>query len=475
MRRTKIVCTIGPSSLKREIIRELICAGMDVARINFSHGDVSFYREAFCLVREEAEFLGKSVAILGDLQGVKLRIGEVEKGATELEDGTLVELFPQEGVSTSTRIFVPYEHLLEDIRVGEDILLDDGLLRLRVKEKFPDRVRAKVLVGGILRSKKGVHFPHSETSARTFTEKDREDLRVAVELGVDYVAVSFVRDAEDLLCVRQWAKEEGLPLPPLVAKIERKEALKNLEEICQVADGIMVARGDLGVEVPIETVPVYQKTMTELAKGEGKIVIIATQMLESMRDHTSPTRAEATDVANAVLDGADALMLSAETAIGKYPVETTRMMQEIISATEKHLFWRIPAFYRPRGIFPEAVVSGALKAAQDIKASVIIVFTHSGFTASILSSLRPSIPLLAVTPSRETYTKLALLWGVIPGFLPGSWGEGSFRLLQEVELVLWRRGLAKKGDSVVFVASSPFLGYRNLVRLHRVGDPLGED
>lgn len=340
--------------------------------------------------------------------------------------------------------------------------------------KHPDCLLAEVIEGGLLRSRKGVNFPSTRISAHTFTEKDRYDLKAGIEIGVDYVALSFVREAEDILRVKHWAKKEGTELPPLIAKIEKREALENVAEIVEAAEGIMVARGDLGVEISTEMVPVWQKLLVEAANRKGKIVIIATQMLESMREHTSPTRAEAADVANAVLDGTDALMLSAETAIGKFPVLATKIMHSIIWATEKHLYSRIFVTYDPRGIFPEAMVSGAIQTARDIKAKAIVVFTHSGFTATLLSNLRPATPVVAMTPDPKTFTRLPLLWGVHPHLLKMEEKTVNTELLREAEKVLREKYDAQEGDSVVFVASSPFLGNRNLLRLHRIGDPLEE-
>ncbi len=470
MRRTKIICTLGPSSQDRVVLRDMVRSGMDVARLNFSHGDHAFHERMVTLLREVSGELAQPVAILADLQGVKIRIGEVEGGATELVPQSFVRVVPGEGVSTRENLFIQYEPLLEDVGVGEDILLDDGLLRLRVVEKFPNHLRAQVLEGGVLRSRKGVHFPASDTTARTFTEKDQRDLEVALRLGVDYVAVSFVRDAEDLVRIRKWAEEKHLSLPPLIAKIERKEALQHAEDIAEAFDGLMVARGDLGVEVPVEMVPVHQKTLVKLAKEKGKIAIIATQMLESMREAAYPTRAEVTDIANAILDGADALMLSAETAVGKHPILATQMMHDVITATEAHLASRIPSFYKPRGILPEAIVFGALQTACSIGARALVVFTHSGFTASVLSSFRPGMPILALTPEASTYRRLALLWGVRPALLDMPHEAESVTLLKRAEELLLLWGMASPSDPVVFVASSPFLGYRNLIRLYRIGE-----
>lgn len=474
MRKTKVVCTLGPASSEREVIREMIKAGMDVARLNFSHGDHEFHGKIASLVREESRYLGKPVSLLQDLQGIKIRIGEVENGIVELKENSVVEVMPGNGLTASSRIYINYEPLLEDIQEGEEILLDDGLLHLKVIEKHPDCLLAEVIEGGLLRSRKGVNFPSTRISAHTFTEKDRYDLKAGIEIGVDYVALSFVREAEDILRVKHWAKKEGTKLPPLIAKIEKREALENVAEIVEVAEGIMVARGDLGVEISTEMVPVWQKLLVEATNRKGKIVIIATQMLESMREHTSPTRAEATDVANAVLDGTDALMLSAETAIGKFPVLATKTMHSIICATEKHLYSRIFVTYDPQGIFPEAMVSGAIQTAQDIKAKAIVVFTHSGFTATLLSNLRPATPVIAMTPDPETFTRLPLLWGVYPHLLKMEEKTVNTELLREAEKVLREKYHAREGDPVVFVASSPFLGNRNLLRLHRIGDPLEE-
>jgi len=472
MRRTKIICTLGPASAERQTIREMICSGMDVARLNFSHGEPSWHRATARMVREEAERLGKAVAILQDLQGVKIRIGEVEGGAVELAEGQTVEVLPGEGLTTATRVYVRYERLLEDVQEGEAILLDDGNLRLQVTGKASTKLITRVLEGGTLRSRKGVSFPATRTSVRTFTEKDKRDLRVGAEIGVDYVAISFVKDAKDIERMKRWMQEKEIPPLPIIAKIEKHEAIQAIEEICEVAEGIMVARGDLGVEATLEMVPVYQKKLMDTANKKGKIVIVATQMLESMRESPRPTRAEATDVANAVLDGADALMLSAETATGKYPVEATRMMRALIANTEAHFFSRIPVVYEVRGIFPEAIVAGAVRTACDIRARALVVFTQSGFTAFLLSQLRPAIPVVAFTPSVQTFHQLAMVWGVLPRFLPQEVRLDDLHCLKNAEEVLLQENLVCPGDPVVLVASSPFLGSGNLIRLHRIGDPL---
>ncbi|MGQ9747867.1 MAG: pyruvate kinase, partial [Candidatus Caldatribacteriaceae bacterium] len=417
-RKTKIICTLGPSSAKDTVVEEMIKAGMDVARLNFSHGDPEWHRKIAQLVRKKAQKLGKAVALLQDLQGVKIRIGDVEGGKIELKSGQEFEIFPGEGVTRATQIYVRYDELLKDVEEEEAILLDDGNLRLQVIDKTPKKLIARVLEGGWLYPRKGVSFPHTKISARTFTKKDQEDLRIGVEIEVDYVAVSFVRDAEDIVRVKEWINREKLPHLPIIAKIERHQAVHSIEDICEVAEGIMVARGDLGVETSLEMVPVYQKKLMDTANRKGKIVIVATQMLESMRESPRPTRAEVTDVVNAVLDGADALMLSAETAAGRYPVEATRVMHDLISNAEQHFFFRIPVVYENRGIFPEAIVAGAVHTACDIQAKTIVVFTQSGFTAFLLSQLRPIIPVVAFTPVEKTFHQLAMIWGIIPRLLP---------------------------------------------------------
>lgn len=472
MRKAKIVCTIGPSSEKREIIREMISAGMDVARLNFSHGSFEWFKNIVKIIREESKNLKKSVAILQDLQGIKIRIGDVEGESVKLNDGETVEIYPGNEISSKKRIFISYPLLIEDVQAGEEILIDDGVLKIKVIEKLRDKLIGKVLEGGILRSRKGVNLPYTRTSISSFTEKDRADLVFGVKLDVDYIAVSFVRNADDIISIKKWAEDNEIILPSLIAKIEKREALQNIQEIIDVVEGIMVARGDLGVELPPEEVPVYQKMLIEIANQRKKLVITATQMLESMREHSRPTRAEASDVANAVLDGTDALMLSAETAIGKFPVESVKTMDLIISFTEKKLSERIISFFKVGKYFPEAIASGAVRVAQDIEAKVIVIFTHSGFTPLLVSKLRPSMPVVAFCTDEKVYKRLSLLWAIIPRYISEKIDIIDSTFLKETETELKNLNLVKEGDPVVFVASSPFLGNRNVVRLHKVGEPL---
>ncbi|NSW76289.1 MAG: pyruvate kinase [Candidatus Atribacteria bacterium] len=472
VRRTKIICTLGPSSGKREIIREMLRAGMNVARLNFSHGEISWHRAMAEMLRKEAHALSSSIGILQDLQGVKIRIGEVEGEQIELREGEVVAISAGDSPTTASHIYIRYDKLLEDIREGEILLFDDGNIQLQVTEKTPSKLIAQVLNGGWLRSRKGVSFPQTRTSVRTFTEKDKRDLLEGAKMGVDYVAISFVKDAEDILRVKTWMEENHLSPIPLIAKIEKHEAIRAIEDICDVAEGVMIARGDLGVETSLDMVPVYQKKLMDTANKKGRIVIVATQMLESMRESPRPTRAEVTDVANAVLDGADALMLSAETATGRYPVEATRMMHTLIANAEEHFFFRIPVVYEPRGIFPEAIVAGAVRTACDIQAKAIVVFTQSGFTAFLLSQLRPPVPVVALTPDSGTFYRLSMIWGVSPRMLPQEIRVDDLSCLRVAETMLLQEHLVHSGDPVVFVASSPFLGSGNLIRLHRIGDPI---
>jgi pyruvate kinase len=469
MRKAKIVCTIGPASSSRKTIRELIKSGMDVARLNFSHGDYETHQKVASIVREESSRQKKVVSILQDLQGIKIRIGDVEGDSIILKTGDELFLYPGTDVSNNRSLYISYPALLKDIKEGEKILLDDGLIKLIVTNRTRDALIAKVLEGGALKSRKGVNLPTSKTTLPAFTEKDRRDLEFGLKMGVDYVAISFVRTAEDIELVLEWAKRKRVKLPPIIAKIEKPEALDNIDEIMDMVDGIMVARGDLGVEMPTEKVPMIQKMLIDLANKRGKLVITATQMLESMTQHTRPTRAEATDVANAVLDGTDALMLSAETASGKYPVESVKMMDMIIKYTEASFTHRAISPYQIGKTFPEAIADGACKAAHDIGAKAIVVFTRLGFTAKLLSKLKPDVPIIAFTPDEIVLRRIPLYWGTAARLIKRRDIEIlDAKFMSEIEKSLVKEKLVKKGDSIVFVASSPFLGKPNIIRLHRL-------
>lgn len=477
-RRAKVICTIGPSSDSKERIFSLIRNGMDVARLNFSHGDYESHGRAIEIIREGSERYKRPVAILQDLMGVKIRIGTVKNGSISLKKGKEIFLMPGSEESDEERLFISYPNLIRDARKGEKILLDDGLIQLEITAIERGRLRAKVIEGGILGDKKGVNLPF-RLSLSTFTEKDARDLEFGLEKGVDYVALSFVKKASDIRILRKWLDEREAMIP-IIAKIERPEAVTEIEDILNEADGIMIARGDLGVEVDPEEVPLIQKRLIGLANRKGKIVITATQMLDSMREHLRPTRAEATDVANAIIDGSDALMLSGETASGRYPVESLRMMNRIIEYTERNypisphreLAEPIRKEQGRETDFPEAVADAACRAAEDVRARCIVAFTHSGFTARLISKFRPTVPIIAFTPFERVRRIMSLFWGVRPEIMRTL--SSTDEMIKEVEISLLKRNLARRGEVIVITASIPVLGSgrTNMVKLHRIGEGL---
>ena len=423
---------------------------MNVARINFSHGTHAQHADTIKLVRAAAQDVGRPIAILGDLQGPRIRIGDLPADL-HLEDGSDVVLAP-ENAARAAEIPVTYDILAEDLHVGDRILINDGLLELIVMDVKKPRLTARVLHGGPLKSHKGMNFPGVAVSAPSLTEKDRADVRFAIDQELDYLALSFVRRAEDIEGLRAMLPKGML----IVAKIEKDSALENIESIVVASDAVMVARGDLGVELPFEAVPLAQKRIINLANQIGRPVITATQMLESMITHPRPTRAEASDVANAILDGTDAVMLSAETAAGQYPRLAVEAMTRIIAEIERH-----PASRRderqPRGtsVSTEFAIAAASSAAvRMLGAPTLIVFTKSGFSARVVASQRPNVPILVLTDVPRTYRQLALIWGVVPELVPHakSYDEMVRMALEAVT----RRGLAKPGDQVVVTAGVPF-------------------
>ena len=466
-RKAKIVCTIGPSSADREMIFSLIKNGMDVARLNFSHGDYTTHKKAIKFIRDGSRRYNKPVAILQDLQGIKIRVGLIEGGAVELKKGRTLLLMSGEGTGNQEKLFISYPALLKDAKRGDRVLLDDGLIQLSVLGRTGGALRARVLEGGMLKDRKGVNLPGVNISVKSFTEKDEKDLLLGISMGVDYVAISFVRDANDVRKVKNWLKKKKQQIP-VIAKIEKLEALNNIGEILSEADGIMVARGDLGVEIPSEEVPLIQKALIDSANKKGKIVITATQMLESMTEHLRPTRAETTDVANAVLDGTDALMLSAETATGKYPVDAIKMMDRIIKHTE--LIKEGEPSYIRGNTFAEATADAACGAAEDVKAKVIVAFTRSGSTARLVSKFRPGIPIIAYTPDKKIKNRMCFYWGVTPKIMRLL--ATTDEMIIEVEKSLVKERIVKKGDRIVIISSSPLstLGKTNFMKLHRIGE-----
>ncbi|MFI5228937.1 MAG: pyruvate kinase [Gemmatimonadales bacterium] len=463
--RTKIVCTLGPASSSPEALRSLIDAGLNVARINFSHSTHEQHAATIALVRRIATEMDRPVAILGDLQGPRIRIGDLP-APRELADGGDV-VFAPEGKARGDEIPVTYTNLAEDVSVGDRILINDGLLELVVLEVHKPRVTARVLHGGTLSSHKGINLPGVKVSAPSITEKDRDDVSFAAGQDLEYVALSFVRRAQDIAELKTLIPKSTL----VIAKIEKDSALENIETIVRASDGVMVARGDLGVELPFEEVPYAQKRIIALCNRLGRPVITATQMLESMITHPRPTRAEASDVANAILDGTDAVMLSAETAAGQYPRLAVEAMSRIIAEIEKR-----PQHFRGedrrRGesaMSTEFAIAAASAAAVTmLNAPVLIVFTKSGFSARIVASHRPSVPILVLTDIPRTFRQLALVWGVIPELVPhcNSYDEMVRLALETVR----RRGLARTGDRVVVTAGVPFdvPGTTNLLKVETV-------
>src|SRR5688572_18212865 len=409
--RTKIVCTLGPSSASPEVIGALMDAGLSVARINFSHGTHDQHARTIAMVRELAAERGRPVAILGDLQGPRIRIGALSTSRF-LEQGADAVFCPEDE-ATPDEMPVTYEALATDVHVGDRILVDDGLIELVVLDVRAPRVTARVVHGGEVKSHKGINLPGVNVSAPSITEKDRADAAFAVEQKLDYLALSFVRRAADIAELRALVPKAVL----IIAKIEKDSALESIESILRASDGVMVARGDLGVELPFEEVPIAQKRIIKFANIIGRPVITATQMLESMIEHPRPTRAEASDVANAIIDGTDALMLSAETAAGAYPRLAVQAMRRIVGEIEQHPFPRARDDHRAPEVVAsteETIAAATVTAQRMLGALIVIVFTKSGFAARIVSAHRPSVPILALTDVPRTYCQLALVWGVIP-------------------------------------------------------------
>ena len=448
---TKIVCTLGPATATDEAVRALLDAGMNVARINFSHGTHDRHAETIARVRRVADAAHRPVAILGDLQGPRIRIGELSQ-PLHLAEASEVVLAPEAKVHDGD-IPVTYDDLASDVTTDDRILVDDGLLELVVLAVQGGKVRARVVHGGLLKSHKGMNLPGVQVSAPSITEKDREDVVFAVEQGIEYLALSFVRRAEDVGALRKLIPREML----VVAKIEKDSALENIESIVRASDGVMVARGDLGVELPFEEVPFAQKRIIAVANKLGRPVITATQMLESMITHPRPTRAEASDVANAILDGTDAVMLSAETAAGEYPRLAVEAMSRIIREIERR------RGAQPREAWRElegtvsnefAIAAASAAAVNMLHAPVLIVFTKSGFSARIVASQRPPVPILVLTDIPRTYRQLALVWGVVPELVQHC---DTYEAMVRVALrVAQQRGLAQPGDRVVVTAGVPF-------------------
>ncbi|CAB4590716.1 MAG: pyruvate kinase [Actinobacteria bacterium] len=472
MRRAKIVCTMGPAVETPEKVKELIDAGMNMARLNLSHGSYEEHQLRFNQVRAAAKAAGRPVAILVDLQGPKIRLARFIAGPHELERGDIFTITTDEVEGTKERVGTTYKGLPGDCKAGDYILIDDGKVTVQVIEVKGNDVITKVTESGVVSNNKGINLPGVAVSVPAMSEKDIEDLRWGLRAGADFIALSFVRDAADIKDVHKIMDEEGIRLP-VIAKIEKPQAVTNIAEIVDAFDGIMVARGDLGVELPIEDVPLVQKLCVELARDMAKPVIVATQMLDSMITNSRPTRAEATDCANAVLDGADALMLSGETSIGEFPIEAVETMARIIQKTEEGGLDRIRPIKTPPRTKGGAITKAATEVGAIIDAKYLVAFTQSGDSARRMSRLRSPIPILAMTPEPGTFNRLALSWGVESMLTPvvGATDE----MVKIVDSVLIDSGRAHIGDNVIIVAGSPpgIPGSTNAMRVHRVGDAVG--
>ena len=464
--RTKIVCTLGPASDNRDTLRSLMEAGLSVARLNFSHGTHEQHAATVALVRSTASELGRPVAILGDLQGPRIRIGDLAE-PRQVNDGEDIVLVAGEDAGPG-QLPTTYEHLCNDLKVGDRILVDDGLIEFVVLEVGTHSVTTRVLHGGIVKSHKGMNLPGVMVSAPSITDKDWSDVAFAVEHRLEYLALSFVRRAQDIAELREKIPKDML----VVAKIEKDSALANIESIVRASDAVMVARGDLGVELPFEEVPIAQKKIIALCNKLGRPVITATQMLESMITHPRPTRAEASDVANAIFDGTDAVMLSAETAAGQYPRLAVEAMSRIIMEIEKHprvVRTDERRFTADAAVSTEqAIAAAATSAVRSLGAPALIVFTKSGFSARIVASHRPGVPILVLTDQERTYRQLALVWGVIPCLVPhcDTYWDMVTLALEQVRV----HELARAGDRVVVTAGVPFdvPGTTNLMKVETV-------
>ena len=469
MRRAKIVCTLGPAVESPEKVKELIEAGMNMARLNLSHGSYEEHQGRLDRVRAAAKEAGKAVAILVDLQGPKIRLGRFENGPHELSRGDIFTITTDEVAGTKERVGTTYQGLPGDCKVGDRILIDDGRVTVEVLEVKGNDVITKCIQPGFVSNNKGINLPGVAVSVPAMSEKDEDDLRWGLRAGADFIALSFVRNAADVMIVHAIMDEVGIRVP-VIAKIEKPQAVVNLEEIIAAFDGIMVARGDLGVELPIEDVPMVQKRCVELSRDAAKPVIVATQMLDSMMSNSSPTRAEATDCANAVLDGADALMLSGETAVGEFAIQAVQTMARIIERTEQLGLDRIRPLTKDPRTKGGAITKAAAEVGETLGAKFLVTFTQSGDSARRISRLRSVIPILAITPDIGTYNRLALTWGVESFVTPMVKHTDEMVLQADKMLIDGKR--AHIGEPVMIVAGSPpgIPGSTNAMRVHIVGD-----
>jgi len=471
MRRAKIVATLGPATSSYEQIRAVIEAGVDVARMNLSHGSYEVHEEVYRNVRKAAEDLGKAVGVFVDLQGPKIRLTKFESGPVMLEKGATFKITTDEIMGDVNICGTTFKGLPGDVKPGDLLLIDDGKVTLKATAVDATTVTTVVEVGGFVSNNKGINLPGVAVNVPALSDKDEDDLRWALRLGADMIALSFVRDASDIVRVHEIMKEEGRFLP-VIAKIEKPQAVAALEEIIDAFDGIMVARGDLGVELPLEEVPIVQKRAVELSRRWAKPVIVATQMLETMIENSRPTRAEASDVANAILDGADAVMLSGETSVGKWPVETVEVMARIIESTEDNGLDRIPKLGTRPHTHAGAVSLAAVEIAELLGSKFVCVFTASGDSLRRVARLRSAVPTIAFTPSADTMRQVAMVWGSKTFMVKPV--QHTDQMMSQVDEILLAQGLAKIGDEVVVVAGTPpgVPGSTNTLRVHRVGEDI---
>ena len=474
-RRSKILCTLGPATSSREALERLVDAGLDAVRVNFSHGAHETHADTVALVRGVSADRGRPIAILADLQGPKIRVGTLpDPGLTLAPDDALILCPTGTDSPEAHAVSIHHATLAEEVHVGDPVLMDDGALAATVTAITDGRIHCAMQNGGVLKSRKGVNLPETKLSLPSLTDKDEADLRFALSLDVDMVALSFVRRARDLERVLEIMAEEGRRVP-IVAKIEKPEAVEHLEEIVDTADGVMVARGDLGVEMGPEEVPIVQKRVIEHCNARGKLVITATQMLDSMIRNPRPTRAEASDVANAVLDGSDALMLSGETAVGAYPAEAVATMDRIIRRIERgERLWQGPVDDMGFGHGPNAIARSAVACSRSLDDNAaIVIYTGTGGTARLISDYRPKVPILAYTPNPQTYQSLSLYWGVIPRLLKVP-PDREGHVFDELDRAVQRDGFVARGATVVMVMGFPIQARTsvNLIKLHKISEAL---
>ncbi len=456
MKKTKIVATIGPVSTDEKVLSEMIRSGLDVVRFNFSHETRDIHRKNIALVRRIAKKLDAPIAVLQDLSGPKIRIGDFKEGRVELKKGKKIVLTTVSCEGTAERVFVNYKRLPQEIIPGKFILLDDGKKKLRVDSIKGMDIHCTVIVGGDTKSRRGVNLPGTHLDISSLTAKDREDLKVGIEEKVDFVALSFVRQVNDVLELRRLL-DRARSRARIIAKIETDEAIENLDGILEAADGVMVARGDLAVEMPMEQVPLLQKRIIRKARSLGKPVIVATQMLESMIQTPVPTRAEVSDVANSILDGTDAIMLSEETTLGKYPIEAIRTMTRIATEVERQCgeVYSLERKALSQKIVADAVTHAVIRSAEEVDAKLIVALTESGFTPRMVARHRPHCPILVLTPSLVTLHQLSLSFGCYPLLTSGHLNDID-RVIAEVSAIVIRKKIARRGERVVLVAGVPF-------------------